>query len=185
MNSADPDHALHTTPALPPSDAAAPQLGRTPAPRSRMAGLLLVIACLLAVGGAALPWVTTVDVNLALGTIVRRLTWHVWDTIWVVFYFPLLALPLIALGRTGLAALRGRPFRRTRGAAVRLSLVGLVGTVLVGAVTAFDAALSGGFGWGRTAFHTDVFIEGGLPASLGSWVLALIASVLVPAKRGR
>jgi hypothetical protein len=181
MNPADPDHALRTSPAFPPS-AAAPGVVWVPAPRTRVAVALVIVACLLVIVGAVLPWLTTVDVNPQLGAVTRRLTWHVWSTNWVV-YFPLLAIPLVALVRTGLVALRGRPFRRTRRTAVQLSLVGLVGTLIFGALTAFDAGMSGGF-FGR-GLSTDVLIEGGLPVSLGSWVLALIASVLLPAKSGR
>ena len=102
---------------------------------------------------------------------------------WVVF-FPLLALPLVALVRIGLSALRGRPLRRTRGAAVQLSLVGMVGTILFAVLMVFFGTPSW-YGWGRGSFRTDIFIAAGLPVSLLSWVLALIASVLLPAKSGR
>jgi hypothetical protein len=180
MNPADPDHALRTTSAVPPSTAA-PGMVWVPAPRTRVAVAFLIVACLLVVVGAVLPWLTTVDLNPQLGTVTRWLTWHVWNTGWV-DYFPLLAIPLVALVRTGLVALRGGPFRRTRRAAVQLSLVGLVGALIFGVLTVFETALSGGFVRGLS---TDVLIEGGLPVSLGSWMLALIASVLLPAKSGR
>jgi hypothetical protein len=68
---------------------------------------------------------------------------------------------------------------------VLLSLVGLVGTVIFGALMGVVAGyVTFAPYWGRCC-RTDFIIEGGFPVSLVSWVLAMIASLLLPAKGGR
>jgi hypothetical protein len=182
MNTADRDSALHSS-AL-PSGAALQRGVPATAQRTRLAGVLLVIACLLAATGAVLPWLTMINVNLESGVTSQLFTWHVWSTEcgWL---FPLLVIVLFQLLRVGLSAIRGLPLSLERRRAVLLSLVGLVGTVIFGALMGVVAGyVTLAPGWGRCC-RTDFIIEGGFPVSLVSWVLAMIASLLLPAKGGR
>ena len=151
--------------------------------RTRMAGILLVIACLLAVTGAVLPWLTFTVSTFNCGDISptsRLFTLYVWSTPWGVL-FPLFVIPLFRLLRAGLRAIRGLPLRLGRRSAVLLSLAGCAGTV------SFEVLLFIAAFWATFYFfchHTDLVIESGFYVTLASYTLAMIASLLLPARSG-
>jgi hypothetical protein len=151
--------------------------------RTRIAGVLLVLACLLAGTGAALPWLTVVNVHIPSGDTSRLFTWYVGSTVCGLL-FPLFVIPLFHLARAGLAAIRGLPLRLKRRSAVLLSLAGLAGTaifVFLLGIATFYATFNPY--WGRCC-RTDVVIESGFFVSLASYALAAIASLLLPARAG-
>lgn len=178
MSTADPDHST----AL--SDAPAPAHARSAAARRmRVADTLLLVACLLFVTGAFLPWVTVDSVNHSSGLVTRLLTWHVWSVGCGVL-FPLLAIPQLHLARTGWRAMRGQSLNLGRWSAVRLSLAGFAGTAVFFVLVVITAGfLTFSPYWGRFS-QTDILMESGFPVSLASYTLAMIASLLLPARAG-
>jgi hypothetical protein len=147
--------------------------------RTRLAAALLVIACLLAIAGAVLPWLTTVTVRLTPSSR-SEVAWHVWDT-GCGLLFPLFAFPLFHWSRAGLDAIRGAPLKLRRGRALLLALAGGAGVVIFGVLTTFGVFLAT-FNpyWGRGS-STYVFIGSGFYVSLAAYALATIASLLLPA----
>jgi hypothetical protein len=154
--------------------------------RTRIAGVLLVIACLLAVTGAVLPWLTTVNVSIPSGFRSQPFTWHVWSTgCGVLFLLFVIPLPLFYLLRAGLRAIRGLPLSLGRRSAVLLSLAGCAGTVIFVVLLGIEAGFATVTFLGRSGCcRTDIVIESGFYVSLASYTLAMIASLLLPARAG-
>lgn len=175
MTTDEPRHSLRYA-VLPPT-AAAPQHLRLAIPRrTRLAGALLVIACLLAAAGAVLPWLTAVNVELSSGYRSELFTWYAW------LLLPLFAFPLFHLSRAGLDAIRGVPPKLRRLPALQLSLAGCAGVVIFGVLLGL-AAFGDTFNpyWGRGS-STDIVIGSGFYVSLAGYALATIASLLLPAR---
>jgi hypothetical protein len=147
--------------------------------RTRLAGALLIAACLLVAVGALLPWVSAVSVNLASGATVRLFTWQAWGAS-CGLVFPLFAIVLVPLSRAGLRAVRGCPPGLGRRWAVGLALLASVGTVVFEFLLGLAAAYST-FSpyWGRFS-RTVVSVEAGFPVSLAGYLLAGLASLLLP-----
>jgi hypothetical protein len=151
--------------------------------RTRLAGALLVTACLLVAVGALLPWVSAVSVNHGSGATVRLFTWQAWGASFGAgcgLVFPLFAIALVPLSRAGLRAVRGRPPGLGRWWAVGLALLASVGTVAFEFLLGLAAAYST-FSpyWGRGT-STVVSVEAGFPVSLAGYLLAGLASLLLP-----
>ena len=182
MSTDDPGNALRNT--VVPDAAGAPERWvEAPSLRTRTAGILLVIACLVAPIGAVLPWLTAVNVSLASGLSTRLFTWHVWS-IGCGVLFPLFVIPLFLLARTGLRAIRGLPLPLKRRSAVLVALAGGAGIVTFGIFMAIASGLAT-FNpyWGRCC-RTDFMIESGFYVSLAGYGLAIVASLLLPAGSG-
>ncbi len=177
MTTDEPRHPILD--AVPPPPADAPQRPRSAIVHTRLAAALLVIACLLAIAGAVLPWLTTVTVRLN-STYRLEVTWHVWDT-GCGLLFPLFAFPLFHWSRAGLDAIRGVPLKLRRGRALLLALAGCAGVLLFGFLLGLVAA-GANFNpyWGRGS-TTYINFGSGFYVSLAGYALATIASLLLPA----
>jgi len=185
MTADEPHHPLRDT--APPPPAATPRHPRSAIPRrARLAGALLVIACLLAVAGAVLPWLTAVRVDLNSGSRTELFTWRAWDT-FCCLPFLLFAFPLFHLSRAGLDAIRGVAPKLGRRPALLLSLAGCAGVVIfvvllgLADVVAHFPHLDFGRGQYPPDFVTDTVIGSGFYVSLVGYALATIASLLLPA----
>jgi hypothetical protein len=150
--------------------------------RTRIAGTLLVIACLLAATGAVLPWLTVVNVSIPSGFPRQVFTWHVWSAGCGVLFL-LFGIPLFYLLEAGLSAIRGRPLRLGRWSAVLLSLASCAGTAIFVGLLENAAGLATVDYFGLTnCCRNDFVVESGFYVTLTSYTLALIASLLLPAR---
>jgi hypothetical protein len=183
MTTEDPNSSHHHTAF--PQATVSPERVRPATPlRTRIAGVLLIIACLLAATGAVLPWLTVVQVSIPSGFTLQVFTWHVWSVGCGVLFL-LFGVPLFYLLEAGLSAIRGRPLRLGRWSAVLLSLAGCAGTAIFVGLLESAAGLATVDFFGRgTCCRTDLVIESGFYVTLASYALALVASLLLPARAG-
>jgi hypothetical protein len=177
MTTDEPRHPVLDAVLPPPAEP--PQRPRSALVRTRLAAALLVIACLLAIAGAVLPWLTTVTVRLT-PSYRSEVAWHVWDT-GCGLLFPLFAFPLFHLSRAGLDAIRGVPLKLRRRPALLLALAGCAGVVIFSVLTALGSFVATFAYWSHQSTSTDILFGSGCYVSLAGYALATIASLLLPA----